>query len=150
MVRAVKLSAVVLCFALLAPGCGRLYMHNPGKARVTADNFFAYVYKLGDFTTAYSMTNKSFSDNFKDGYLESVVGSQNKKYGKFQGVRPESYFFEGGSRDIELFYTAIFENGVTYQKLMLNGDGQGGYRVSSLVFADKPFTGYRLMKKFSE
>lgn len=150
MVRAIASAAMAIWCAVIWTGCGQVFIHDPDKARETADNFFAYLYKLKDYEKAYSMTGKSFIDDFKEGYLEKLQGDLENKYGRFQGIRPDSYFYDGGSRDIEVFYTVIYNNGITYQKITLSDDGRGGYRVSSIVCDDRPFTGYRLMKKFRE
>ena len=150
MVRAVRMAVVTAFILAAAASCGIVYMHSPEKARLVSDNFFAYLYRLNDIKTAYSMTNSSFSQNFKAGYLDDTAAFIEKKYGRFQGIRPESYFVEGGSRDIEIFYTAIFENGITYQKITLTENAKGDYSVSSVIWADKPFPPHRLSRKFKE
>ncbi len=149
MVRTITTGIIALLCFLIA-GCGLIFMHNPEKARQTADNFFAYLYRIQDFDACYRMTNENYRKHTEEGLLKKQQMTLIKKYGKFQGVKPEAYFFDGGSRDIEVFYSVLFDTGITYQKITLSSDGKGGYTVSSLNSSDMPFTGYRLLRKFKE
>jgi len=130
--------------------CGIIYYHNPEKARETADEFLSLMYSERDYGKAYLMTDKFFRDNFGMEKLVNTAELFLKKYGKFEGTRADSYFAEGGSRDITIFYTAVSEGGETYQKITLNDDEKNGYRISSMEVSDMPFKGYRLIKKFKE
>jgi hypothetical protein len=106
------------------------------------------MYSERDYNKAYLMTDKFFKDNFGMEKLVDTADLFLKKYGKFEGTRADSYFTEGGSRDITIFYTAVSEGGETYQKITLNDDEKNGYRISSIEVSDMPFKGYRLIKKF--
>jgi hypothetical protein len=134
----------------LTAGCGIIYFHNPQKARGQADEFINLIYVKKQYDAAYSMTDKFFKDNFGRDKLVNTAEFFLKKYGKFEGARADSYFTEGGSRDITVFYTAVSEGGETYQKITLNDDKKNGYLISSIEVSDIPFKGYRLIKKFKE
>jgi len=141
-------AAAVLFF--LTAGCGIIYFHNPQKARGQADEFIDLIYVKQQYDAAYSMTDRFFKANFGMEKLEKTTELFLKKYGKFEGARAESYFTEGGSREITVFYTAVSDGGQTYQKITLYDDGKNGYLISSFEISGIPFTGYRLMKKFRQ
>ena len=150
MVGPVRRACLSAALIILTAGCGIIYFHNPAKARETADEFLSLLYASRDYDRAYLMTDKFFKDNFGEEKLVKTAQLFLTKYGKFEGTRADSYFTEGGSRDITIFYTAISEGGQTYQKITLNDDVKNGYQVSSVEVSDMPFTGYRLIKKFKE
>jgi hypothetical protein len=145
----VKTAAIISMFCMLA-GCGFIYYHNPEKARETANTFLSFLYTEKDIDKAYDMTNKFYKDNFGRQDLEKTSSYFLTKFGKFEGTRAKDYFTEGGSKELIVFYVAVSEGGITYQKVILNDEGKEGYKVSGLVISDKPFTGYRLIKHYKE
>jgi hypothetical protein len=150
MVRPVIKTVIAAAMIIIFSGCGAIYYHNPEKAREKANEFLSLLYSAGDYDKAYSMTDKFYRDNFG---MEKLVGGAQfflKKYGKFEGTRADAYFTEGGSRDITIFYTAVSEGGITYQKITLHDYGRNGYSVSAVEVSEMPFKGYRLLKKFKE
>ena len=150
MVGSVRRACLAAALILFMAGCGIIYFHNPGRARETADEFLSLLYASHDYDKAYLMTDKFFRDNFGREKLVKTAELFLSKYGKFEGTRADSYFTDGGSRDITVFYTALSEGGQTYQKITLNDEGKNGYQISSMEVSDVPFTGYRLIKKFKE
>ncbi len=145
----IKTIAAVTLFCLLS-GCGVIYYHNPEKARETASEFLSFLYTEKNIDKAYAMTNKFYKDNYGRQDLVKASSYFLSKFGKFEGTRAKEYFTEGGSKEIIVFYTAVSEGGMTYQKVILNDEGKDGYKVSGLVISDTPFIGYRLIKPYKD
>lgn len=145
----IKTFCAALLIALMA-GCGLLFYHEPEKARETANEFLSFLYTEKTVDRAYEMTGKFYRDNFGIKELEKTASFFLKKFGKFEGTRAKQYFHEGGSKEIIVFYTAVSEGGMTYQKVHLTHEGSRGYRVSGLYISDTPFIGYRLIKDYKD
>ena len=141
---------LIICTAVLFAGCGLLFYHNPEKARETANEFLSFLYSEKSLDKAYEMTNNFYRDNFGRKDLEKSAVYFLKKFGKFEGTRANQYFYDGGSKEIIVFYTAVSEGGMTYQKVHLNYEGKDGYKVSGLYISDTPFIGYRLIKPYKD
>lgn len=145
----IKIISITVLFNFLS-GCGVIYYHNPEKARETANEFLSYLYSEKNIDKAYAMTNKFYKDNFGRKELEKTTSFFLSKFGKFEGTRAKEYFTEGGSRELIVFYTAVSEGGVTYQKVILNDEGKEGYKVCGFFISDTPFIGYRLIKPYKD
>lgn len=142
------LIAGFLAFAALAGACGMLYYHNPQKARETAYSFLNDVYMQGNYKKAYSMVDADFDRDYGAGYLEKISTRFFKVFDRLEGLRADAYLLEPGERAIMILFSGISEKAPSYHKVMLIGDGQRGYRISSVIYSDVPFTGYRTLKFF--
>ena len=145
----IKVIALATLFIYFA-GCGLIYYHNPEKARSVANEFLSILYSEKNTDKAYTMTNQFYKDHFGKQELEKTTEFFFKKFGKFEGTRATEYFTEGGSKELIVFYTAVSENAITYQKVVLYDEGKDGYKVSGLFVSDVPYTGYRLIKKYED
>jgi hypothetical protein len=141
-----KIAALVLLFA--ATACGSLYYHSPQKARETAYNFLNSVYMQGNFDRAYSLVDADFLRDYGSGYLEKISTRFFRVFDRLEGLRADAYLVEQGDRSIMVLFSGISEKAPSYHKVMLIGDGRRGYRVSSVIYSDAPFTGYRTLKFF--
>lgn len=139
--------AAVVAIMLFA-GCDAVYRHNPQKARETAYSFLNSVYMQGDFERAYSLVDADFDRNYGGGYLEKINARFFKVFGALEGLRAEAYLSEPGDRSIMLLFSGISEKAPSYHRITLAGDSRKGYRVSSAVYSDAPFSGYRTLKFF--
>jgi hypothetical protein len=145
-----KLFIPVIIFFCLLSNCGVIYYHSPEKAREKANEFLSYLYTEKNIDKAYEMTNKFYKDNYGKQDLVKTASFFLAKFGKFDGTRASQYFYEGGSKEIIVFYTAVSEGGITYQKVILFDEGKDGYKVSGLFISDTPFIGYRLIKPYKD
>jgi hypothetical protein len=140
--------AGLLAFACFASSCGMLFYHNPQQARETAYKFLNAVYMQGDFKKAYSLVDADFDRNYGAGYLEKISARFFKVFDKLEGLRADAYLIEQGQRSIMILFTGISEKAPSFHKVMLMGDGSRGYWVSSVIYSDIPFTGFRTLKPF--
>lgn len=141
-----KIAALLLVLAVTS--CGALYYHNPQKARQTAYTFLNAVYVQGNFEKAYSMVDADFDRDYSAGYLEKISARFFRVFDKLEGLKADAYLAEQGDRAIMILFTGISEKAPSYHKVMLIGDGKRGYKVSSVIYSDVPFTGYRTLKFF--
>jgi hypothetical protein len=142
-----KVIMAVLLTACVS-SCGMLFYHDPQKAREEADRFIHYVYIDGNFTEAYKMVDADFDKNFGFGYLEKISDRFVKMFSKLEGIRADNYMYEQGERAITLLYSGLSEKAPSYHKIVMTGDAQHGYKISSIIYSDVPFQGYRTMKPF--
>ena len=142
------LIAWLLASALLAAGCGVIFSHNPQKARETAYDFLNSVYMQGNFQKAYSMVDADFDRDYGSGYLEKISARFFKVFEKLEGLKADAYLYESGDRAIMILFTGLSEKAPSYHKVMLIGDSSRGYKVSSVLYSDVPFTGYRTLQFF--
>lgn len=134
--------------AACVSSCGVLFYHDPQKARAEADRFIHDVYIDGNFTDAYTMVDSDFDKNYGPGYLEKISGRFRQMFLKLDGIRADDYMYEQGERVITLLYSGLSEKAPSYHKIVMTGDAQHGYKVSSILYSDVPFQGYRTMKSF--
>lgn len=140
--------AGILVFAFLFGSCSYFYSHNPQKARETAYKFLNAVYVQGDFNKAYSLVDADFNRDYGNGYLEKISIRFFKVFDKLEGLKADAYLAEQGERAIMILFTGLSEKAPSYHKVMLTGDGRRGYWVSSVLYSDVPFTGYRTLKLY--
>jgi hypothetical protein len=142
------LMAGALAIACVTTACGMLFYHNPQKARETAYSFLNAVYMQGNFEKAYSMVDADFDRDYGPGYLEKISIRFVKVFDKLEGLKADAYLYESGERSMMILFSGLSEKAPSYHKVMLVGDGKHGYRVSSVIYSDIPFTGYRTLKFF--
>jgi hypothetical protein len=145
--RKLLITASLLCVCLAA-GCGLMFRHDPQKARETAYNFLNAVYMEGSFDKAYAAVDADFDRDYGAGYLEKISTRFFRVFDRLEGLRADAYLYEPKERSIMLLFSGISEKAPSYHKVMLIGDSSRGYKVSSVIYSDVPFTGYRTLKFF--
>jgi hypothetical protein len=143
-----KFKLAIMAFVLVLTACGMFFYHDTQKARRLANSFLNAVYVEGDFTKAYSMVDADFEKNFGPGFLEKISARFAAVFSRLEGLKADYYMYESGERSIMLLFTGISEKAPSYHKIMMTGDAQHGYKISSVVYSDIPFSGFRTLKPF--
>lgn len=133
---------------LLFIGCKLLWQHNPEKARNTAENFLNAIYVENNLSKAYQMCDEKMIKIFGADFLENTSKKFKKNYITLERLVAEAYFFESGDRTITIFFSGLSEKSISYHKVLLEYNNKGEYVVISTFFSDKPFDGYRNLRKF--
>jgi hypothetical protein len=149
MVEQVK-KAILTAFAcaFFAAGCGQLFLLDPEEARATANEFFNALYMQQDADAAYAMTDENFAANNGEGYLEVLYDTIKVKYGRVQGVKPDSYMIDQSTKSITLFYRCLADKGILYNSIQMYKDDKDKYRIISVKLSAVPFGPFRTEHKF--
>ncbi|MBP7792294.1 MAG: hypothetical protein KA120_04445 [Candidatus Goldbacteria bacterium] len=143
-----KLVKYACVFVLMFSGCNFLWQHNPEKARDMAESFLNAIYVENNFNKAYQMCDEKMKKIFGIDFLENTSKKFKTKYVALERLVPDSYFYEQGDRSITIFFSGLSEKGISYHKVILEYDEKGEYKIISTFFLEKPFDGYRNLKKF--
>ncbi len=135
-----------LFLVLFFSGC--LWQHNPEKAKKTADDFLNALYIENNSDKAYQMCDEKMKKIFGIDFLETTLKKFKERYIAVERFVPEAYFYEAGDRYIAVFFSGLSEKGISYHKIILEYDKKGQYKVISTFFLEKPFDGYRNLRKF--
>ena len=132
-------TVVFILVVFILSGCGDVFFHKPQKARETANVFLNLLYQKGDVENIYELTTDQFRKTYKIKHLDGLREKLNKKFGKIEGLRAESYVLEKEERTIILFYIGISEKQMSYHKVTMVWDDDKGYKVSGLSFSAMPY-----------
>ncbi|MCX8093945.1 MAG: hypothetical protein N3E50_07275 [Candidatus Goldbacteria bacterium] len=137
---------IFVTLILFFSGC--LWKHDPEKARNIAEDFLNAVYIENDMSRAYQMCDEKMKKIFGDNFLENTLKKFKERYIVLERLVADAYFYESGDRYITVFFSGLSEKGVSYHKVILEYDKKGEYKVISTFFLEKPFDGYRNLRKF--
>jgi len=137
-----------LLLILLFFGCSILWQHNPEKARTIAESFLNAIYVENNLNKAYQMCDEKMKKIFGIDFLENTAKKFKAKYIALERLIPEAYFYESGDRSITVFFSGLSEKGLSYHKVILEYNNKGEYKIISTFFLEKPFDGYRNLRKF--
>jgi hypothetical protein len=143
-----KIIFTAFVFAFLAAGCGQLFLLDPEEARATANEFFNALYMQQDADAAYAMTDENFAVNNGEGSLEVLYDTVKVKYGRVQGVKPDSYMIDQSTKSITLFYMCLADKGIFYNSIQLYKDAKEQYRITLVKFSAVPVGPFRTEHKF--
>lgn len=133
---------------LLFTSCTFFWQHNPEKARNIAENFLNAIYIENNLSKAYQMCDEKMKKIFGIDFLENTSKKFKAKYISLERLVPEAYFFEFGDREITVFFSGLSEKGISYHRVILEYNNKKEYKVIGVFFLEKPFDGYRNLRKF--
>ncbi len=137
-------SIVIFLFA----GCENYYLPSADKARETASAFMTKYYVDMEFDAATELGSGTFQQSVNTAAMVKDMTLFYKKYGKMQGFNAEAYLLENNGKTCVIFYKAICENEMIYNKIVLSGDAKIGYKVEAAFAQDTPFKEYKDPVKF--
>ncbi len=143
-----RINEPILLFVLLFTGCSLLWQHNPEKAKIVAESFLNAIYVENNLNKAYQMCDEKMKKIFGIDFLENTAKKFMARYTALERLIPETYFYESGDRSITVFFSGLSEKGISYHKVILEYNNKGEYKIISTFFLEKPFDGYRNLRKF--
>lgn len=144
----IKIMNIIFILIVFFNGCNILWQHNPEKAKNLAEEFLNALYIEGNLNKAYQMCHENMKKIFGVDFLENTAKKFKAEYFVLERLVSEAYFYEAGDRTITIFFSGLSEKGVSYHKVILEYNNKGEYKIISAFFLEKPFEGYRNLRKF--
>jgi len=139
---------IVLCIFLCLSACHvQAIKHDPYKAALDANRFMKALYFDENPTEALQycaeqMRVPSTIDGFR-----KMINKTKEERGSLKSLAASSYVMEPGSA-MQLLYVGMYEKGVLYHRITVDGNASDGYRVVGAWFQLEPYPQNQLRQNF--